>query len=61
MENIGSGDVAFGKAYIRSPVDRIEVDDGQIRIFGRGSGFRIIASERICRSTDESMAKRSGR
>ncbi|MGA0534079.1 recombinase family protein [Hansschlegelia sp. KR7-227] len=33
-QNITSGDVPFRKAYIRSVVDRIEVDDHVIRIIG---------------------------
>ena len=33
-ENITSGEVPFRKAYIQSVVDRIEVDDGVIRIIG---------------------------
>ena len=33
-ENITSGEIPFRKAYIQSVVDRIEVDDGVIRILG---------------------------
>ena len=33
-ENIASGDIPFRKAYIQSVVDRIEVDDGIVRIIG---------------------------
>ena len=34
-EKLSSGDVPFRKAYIRSIVDRVEVDDACIRIMGR--------------------------
>ena len=34
-ENIASGEVPFRKAYIRSVVSRIEIDDKTIRIIGR--------------------------
>ena len=34
-EHIASGDIAFRKAYLSSLVDRIEVDDREIRICGR--------------------------
>jgi hypothetical protein len=37
-ENIISGDVPFRKAYIRSVVDQIEVDDHVIRIVGDKAG-----------------------
>lgn len=33
-ENIATGDTPFRKAYVRSVIDRIEVDDGVIRIVG---------------------------
>jgi site-specific DNA recombinase len=33
-ENITSGPIPFWKAYIKSVVDRIEVDDRAIRIVG---------------------------
>jgi hypothetical protein len=33
-ENIASGPIPFRKAYIRSVVERVEVDDGAIRIVG---------------------------
>ncbi len=33
-ENIATGDIPFRKAYIQSVVDRIEVDDGVVRIIG---------------------------
>lgn len=33
-ENINSGEVPFRKAYLRSVIDRIEVDDGLIRVVG---------------------------
>jgi site-specific DNA recombinase len=34
-EKLTTGDVPFRKAYLRSIVDRIEVDDREIRIVGR--------------------------
>ena len=34
QENIRSGEIPFRKAYILSVVDRIEVDDGVVRIIG---------------------------
>ena len=34
-ERLTTGDVPFRKAYIGSIVDRIEVDDTQVRIMGR--------------------------
>ncbi len=33
-ENVTSGDVPFRKAYLRSLIDRVEVDDHVIRIIG---------------------------
>ena len=36
-ENITTGEVPFRKAYIRSLVDRIEVDDNVVRIIGKKS------------------------
>ena len=37
--NIASGDTPFRRAYIRSVIDQIEVDDTKIRIIGRTSVF----------------------
>jgi site-specific DNA recombinase len=34
-ENLTTGDVPFRKAYFRSLIDRIEVDQGEVRIVGR--------------------------
>ena len=34
-QNLTTAEVAFGKGYIGSIVDRIEVDDPEIRIIGR--------------------------
>ena len=34
-EHLTSGDIAFRKAYLGSLVDRVEVDDREIRICGR--------------------------
>ena len=34
-EHLASGDIAFRKAYLGSLVDRVEVDDREIRICGR--------------------------
>ncbi len=36
-EHITTGEVAFRKAYMGAIVDRIEVDDREIRILGRKS------------------------
>jgi len=33
-ENITTGDIPFRKAWMRSIIERIEVDDGVIRIIG---------------------------
>jgi hypothetical protein len=33
--NVLSGDTPFRRAYIRSVIDQVEVDDAEIRIFGR--------------------------
>jgi hypothetical protein len=33
--NILSGDTAFRRAYLRAVIDRVEVDDAEIRIRGR--------------------------
>ena len=35
QERLTSGEVPFRKAYLRAIVDRVEVDDQQIRIIGR--------------------------
>ena len=35
--NISSGDTPFRRAYIRSVIDQVEVDDAEIRIIGRKS------------------------
>jgi len=35
--NVLSGDTAFRRAYIRSVIDPVEVDDTEIRIIGRGT------------------------
>ena len=34
-EHLASGDIAFRKAYLGSLVDRVEVDDREVRICGR--------------------------
>jgi len=34
-ENILNGDMALRRAYIRTVVDQVEVDDKEIRIHGR--------------------------
>ena len=34
-KNLTSGDIPFRKAYLGAIIDRVEVDDGQIRIVGR--------------------------
>lgn len=34
-ERLTTGDVPFRKAYLGAIIDRVEVDDGQIRICGR--------------------------
>lgn len=37
--NVTSGAIPFRRAYIRSVIDEVEVDDTEIRIFGRKSVF----------------------
>ncbi|WP_280712001.1 recombinase family protein [Bradyrhizobium sp. BR13661] len=55
-ENITSGDIPFRKAYIRSVVDQIEVDDHVIRIVGdkatleQAVAGRVVASGGVRRS-----------
>ena len=34
-ENIRNGDISFRRAYIRSVIDQVEVDDAEVRIHGR--------------------------
>jgi len=52
-ENVTSGEIPFRKAYIQSVVDRIEVDDGVIRILGskatleHATGGRVVGSARV--------------
>ncbi len=47
-ENITSGDIPFRKAYIQSVVDRIEVDDGVVRIIGDKSTLeQVIAGKAV--------------
>jgi site-specific DNA recombinase len=54
-ENLASGDIPFRKAYIQSVVDRIEVDDGVIRIIGdkdtleQAVAGRVVAAGRVRR------------
>ncbi|RVJ66437.1 hypothetical protein CN167_32900 [Sinorhizobium medicae] len=36
-ENIANGPVPFRRAYLRAVIERVEVDDGEIRIHGRKS------------------------
>ena len=45
-EQITSGDIAFRKAYLGAIVDRIEVDDRELRISGRNDVLEqaVIAS-----------------
>jgi site-specific DNA recombinase len=35
--NVLNGDMPFRRAYIRSVIDQVEVDDEEIRIIGRGT------------------------
>ncbi|NJO53868.1 MAG: hypothetical protein HC829_02635 [Bacteroidales bacterium] len=47
-ENIASGDIPLHKVYIRSVVDRIEVDDGVVRIIGEKSTLeQVIAGKMV--------------
>jgi hypothetical protein len=36
--NVINGEVAFRRAYLRSVIDRVEVDESEIRIVGRKRG-----------------------
>jgi site-specific DNA recombinase len=36
-ENVSTGAVPFRRAYLRSVIDQIEVDDEEVRVFGRKS------------------------
>ncbi len=45
-ENITTGEIPFRKAYIRSVVDRIEVDDDVIRIIGNKATLEQIIAGR---------------
>jgi hypothetical protein len=60
-ENIATGDVGFRRTYLRSVIDRIEVDDDVIRVIGDKatledviagkSGVRsFVSDQRICES-----------
>ncbi|WP_156410337.1 hypothetical protein [Bosea sp. Root381] len=47
-ENITTGEVPFRKAYLRSVIDRIEVDDHAIRIVGdRGTLEQVVAGKSV--------------
>ena len=41
-ENIRSGDVPFRMAYLRSIIERVEVDDASIRIVGEAATFEPV-------------------
>jgi hypothetical protein len=43
-ENITAGEVPFRKAYLRSVIDRIEVDDHTIRIIGDCATLEQVAA-----------------
>jgi site-specific DNA recombinase len=49
-ENIQSGDTPFRKAYIQAVVDRIEVDDGVVRIIGDKSTLEQAIAGRVMAS-----------
>ena len=49
-ENITTGDIPGRKAYIQAVVDRIEVDDGIVRIFGNKSTLEQAIAGREVRS-----------
>ena len=63
-ENVASGAIPFRKAYIQSVVDRIEVDDGVIRIIGdkatleQAVAGRVMASGGVRRRVPRWRARR---
>ena len=63
-ENISSGAIPFRKAYIRAVVDRIEVDDGVIRIIGEKSTLEqaiagdVVSAGGVRRSVPKWRARR---
>jgi DNA invertase Pin-like site-specific DNA recombinase len=64
LENVASGAIPLRKAYIQSVVDRIEVDDGLIRIVGDKSTLeqavagRVMASGGVRRRVPKWRARR---
>ena len=50
LENVASGVIPFRKAYIQSVVDRIEVDDGVIRIAGDKATLEQAVAGRVTAS-----------
>jgi site-specific DNA recombinase len=63
-ENIASGTIPFRKAYIQSVLDRVEVDDGLIRIIGdkatleQAVAGRVMASGGVRRRVQNWRARR---
>ena len=45
-ENIRTGDVPFRKAYLRSVIKRVEVDDATIRIIGEAATLEQVVAGR---------------
>ncbi|WP_082655952.1 recombinase family protein [Aureimonas sp. D3] len=51
-ENIQTGDVPFRKAYLRSVIDRVEVDDATVRIVGDTATLEQAIAGHASRTTD---------
>ena len=51
-ENIRLGEVPFRKAYLRSVIDRIEVDDDAIRIVGQKAMLEQVIVGNVIDGTD---------
>jgi site-specific DNA recombinase len=47
QRNLDCGDVKTRKAYLTSVIDRIEVDDNAIRVFGRKDALADAVAGRI--------------
>ncbi|MDR3472902.1 MAG: hypothetical protein P4M09_14665 [Devosia sp.] len=53
-QNIRNGSMNFRRAYLRSIIDRIEVDDETVRIYGDSSTLeQAIAGERRVRAFEQ--------
>jgi site-specific DNA recombinase len=58
-QNITTGPIPFRKAYIKSVVDRIEVDDHAIRIIGEQVTLeQVIAGDQNAGSNVRSFARK---